>query len=103
MFAVALRAACWHRPPESAIVALLPLPCTRNVGFVRRRLVVSECNGTVLAFQLFAARPADDSKGIAPPIQQNQRLLAAIEGRACLLNQRSRKNQIGRASCRERV
>src|ERR1035438_6072457 len=91
MFTVALRATRRDDPPVAAKVALQPLPCTRNVGFVCRWLVVCECNGAVLAFWLFAARPADDGKGIAAPIQQNQRLLAPFESRAGLLNQRPRK------------
>src|ERR1035437_4447093 len=92
MFTVALRATRRYDPPVAAKVALQPLPCTRNVGFVRRRLVMRQCNGAVLAFQLFATRPEDDDKGIAAPIQQNQRLLAPFESRAGLLNQRPRKS-----------
>ena len=48
-------------------------------------------DGAVLALQLFTAGPADHGKGVAPAVEQDKRLLAAIEGFAGLLNKRPRK------------
>ncbi len=48
-------------------------------------------DGAVLALQLFAAGAADHGKRVAAPVEQNQRLLAALQRRFGLLNQRARK------------
>jgi hypothetical protein len=53
--------------------------------------VVRERDGAVLALQLFAAGAADHGKRVAAPVEQDQRLLAAIQSLAGLLHQRARK------------
>ena len=50
-----------------------------------------ERDGAVLALELFAAGAAHHGKGIAAAVEQNQRLLAALERRLGLLDERPRK------------
>ena len=91
MFAVALGAACGHGAPETAVVTFQPLAFARNSRVFRRGLVVRERDGAILALQLFSAGPADYRKRVAAAVEQNQRLLAAIQRLARLLHQRARK------------
>ncbi len=53
-----------------------------------------ERDGAVLAFELFAAGAAHHGKRVAAPVEQNQRLLAALQRRLGLLHQRSRKELV---------
>ena len=53
--------------------------------------MVGEGDGAVLALQLFSAGAADDGEGVAAAIEQDQRLLAAIESRLGLLDERAGK------------
>src|SRR5258708_3099569 len=80
VLAVALGTTRRHRAPIAAIMALEPLALARNLCLVRRRLVMSERNGAVLALELCAARPAHHGEGIAAPVEQDQGLFSAIEG-----------------------
>ena len=94
MLAVALGAARRNRAPVAAVVALQPLALARYASIFAGRLVVGERDGAVLALQLFAAGAADHGKRIAAPVEQNQRLLAALERRLGLLDQRARKELV---------
>ena len=86
MLAVALGAARRYRALVAAVVALEPLACVRNAGLIQRWLMVRERDRAVLALELFSAGAADHGKRIASPVEQDQRLFAAIQGRACLLH-----------------
>jgi hypothetical protein len=79
VFAAALGAAGGHGAPEAAVVALEPLAFAGHDRRLRRALVVGERDGAVLALQLFAAGAADDGEGVAAAVEQDQRLLAAVE------------------------
>ena len=79
MLALALGAARRHSAPVAAVVALQPLACARQAGFVESRLVMRERDRAVLALQLFSAGAADHGEGVAAAVEQNQRLLAALE------------------------
>ncbi len=65
-----------------------------SLQLFKRSLVVRQSDGAVLALQLFAAGAADHGKGVAAAIEQDHRLLAAIERRARLLDQRARKELV---------
>ena len=72
-------------------MALQPLPLARDLGGVGGRLVMRQRDRAVLAFQLRPTRAADHRRRIAAPVQQNQRLLSAVQRRLGLLDQRARK------------
>src|SRR3954451_12436340 len=42
-------------------------------------LVVSKCDGAVVAFEFAAAGAAKNDRGISPPVEQNHNLLAAFK------------------------
>ena len=56
--------------------------------------MVRQRDGAVLALEFFSAGAAHDGKGVAAPVEQNQRLLAALERRLGLLDERSRKELV---------
>jgi len=72
-------------------VALQPLAFARHARVFSGVLVVGQRDGAVLALQLFAAGAADHGEGIAAAVEQDQRLLAAIESGLRLLDERARK------------
>ena len=95
VLALALGAARRHRAPEAAIVALQPLPRLRQYRNLHDGcFVVRQRDGAVLALQLFAAGAAHHGKRVAAPVEQDQRLLAALERRLGLLDQRARKELV---------
>src|SRR5215831_12216109 len=51
--------------------------------------MVRESDCAVPALELLAAGTADDGKGVAAPVEQNDGLLAALEGLSCLLDERA--------------
>lgn len=96
MFAVALWTASRNRAPEAAIVALEALSFAGEsvvwgAGVLRRRLVVRERDGAVLALELFAAGAADDGERVAAAVKQDNGLLAALQCSLGLLDERARE------------
>ena len=80
VLALAFGASRRHSALEAAVVALQPLSGAGQAVFVIG-LVMRECDRAVLALELFAAGAADHGEGIAAAVEQDQRLLAALERR----------------------
>src|SRR6266568_7699783 len=87
MLAVAIGTTCGHDATEAAVVALKALAGTGQAGIFGGRLVVGECDGAVLALQLLPAGTADDGERVAAAVEQDERLLTAIESLACLVDE----------------
>src|ERR1035438_4827600 len=67
---------------ESAIVTLQPLALPRYSSIFRRRFMVGQRDRAVLTFELFSAGPADHGKRVAAAVEENERLLAAVQSLA---------------------
>jgi hypothetical protein len=91
MLARALGAAGGHGAPVAAVVAFEALARVGNACVFCRRLVVGERDGAILALQLFSAGAADDGEGVAAAVEQDERLLAPVQGSLRLLHKRPRE------------
>ena len=85
---VALGASPRNSFAHSAVMAFKPLSLTRNLRTIHC-FVVGKRDGAVVALQFDTASSAEDCKRIAAAVEQDQHLLAAIEGRFGLLNERT--------------
>src|ERR1044072_931403 len=92
MFALALRTLLRNSTPEAAIVALQPLSRLCDAVAFSTMLVIRHRDGAVLALDLVSTTAAHHHKRISAPVQQNDRLLSAIERALGLFNQPSRKD-----------
>ena len=90
MLAVALRTLRRHGALESAVVALEPLPARAMPVFAGGLWCVSAM-AQFWHSSFCAAGAADHREGIAAAVEQNDRLLAAFERLARLLDQRARE------------
>src|SRR3954463_3185389 len=84
VLAAALRTRPRHRPLVSAVMALQLV----------RALVIGERDGAVVALDLLAARAAQHDGGISAAVQQDHRLLAALETRRDLFRQLAREQMV---------